>query len=183
MLAAATVLTLLASRSALRPLRHVAAVAQRIAAGDRRQRLRPRRPGTELGQMAASFDAMVDSLEEAVAQATRSEAAMRRFLADASHELRTPIAALQSTIETLLREQPQRPRRDQLEAEVARATQRWAGSSTTCLTSPASRPTSRCGARPWISSRSAIARGRDPLPYAGAHLARARRAGDGDRRS
>ena len=74
--------------------------------------------------MAASFDAMVDSLEDAVAQATHSEAAMRRFLADASHELRTPVAALQATAETLLREQPSRPRRDQLEAELARGTQR-----------------------------------------------------------
>jgi signal transduction histidine kinase len=123
-LVVASVLTLLALRSALGPLRHVAAVAQRIASGDRRQRLLPRRRDTELGQMAASFDAMVDSLEEAAAQATRSEAAMRRFLADASHELRTPVAALQATAETLLREQPSRPRRDQLEAELARGTQR-----------------------------------------------------------
>jgi two-component system, OmpR family, sensor kinase len=123
-LVVASALTVLALRSALGPLRHVAAVAQRIASGDRRQRLLPRRRDTELGQMAASFDAMVDSLEEAVAQATLSEAAMRRFLADASHELRTPVAALQATAETLLREQPPRPRRDQLEAELARGTQR-----------------------------------------------------------
>ena len=36
-------------------------------------------------------------LDRAVAEARASEAAMRTFLADASHELRTPVAALQAT--------------------------------------------------------------------------------------
>jgi signal transduction histidine kinase len=123
----AIVTMLVALRSALSPLEHVSAVAQRIAGGERNQRLRPRRPDTELGRMAASVDAMVDSLEQAAAQARQSESAMRRFLADASHELRTPIAALQATAETLLREQPERPRRDRLEAQLARETQRLGG--------------------------------------------------------
>lgn len=123
-LAAAVLLTWLALRSALAPLRQVSATAQRIAAGDRQQRLSPRRPDTELGRMAASFDAMVDSLDQAVTQATRSEATMRRFIADASHELRSPVAALHATAETLLRQQPERPARDRLEADVARGTQR-----------------------------------------------------------
>jgi two-component system OmpR family sensor kinase len=118
-LAIAALLLLWGLRSALRPLAHVGAVAARIADGAHDERLRPDRPQTELGRMAAAFDHMVDELEESIARARRSESAMRRFLADASHELRTPIAALQATAETLLREQPNRPERDELEARVA----------------------------------------------------------------
>jgi two-component system, OmpR family, sensor kinase len=105
--------------AALRPLADVSRTAARIASGKTSERLRPTRSDTELGSMAATFDDMVDALEAAVRQAEDSEATMGRFLADASHELRGPIAAVQASAETLLREQPRRPTRDALEAALA----------------------------------------------------------------
>jgi two-component system, OmpR family, sensor kinase len=119
-LALAALLLVRGTAVALRPLGQIARTALRIAAGDRARRLGPGRTGTELGRMAAAFDQMVDALDTAIGHAEHAEAAMRDFLADASHELRTPIAALQATAETLLREQPARPERDALEASLAR---------------------------------------------------------------
>ena len=119
-LALAALLLLRGTTTTLRPLAQVAQTALQIANGDRSQRLHPRRTDTELGSMAAAFDQMVDALDAAVALAERAEVSMRDFLADASHELRTPIAALQATAETLLREQPERPERDAIEATLAR---------------------------------------------------------------
>ena len=123
-LALATLLVLRGTRTALRPLSTVIDTATRIAHGNSKLRLNASRTDTELGRLAAAFDQMLDALEKAIEEARASDAATRRFLADASHELRSPITALQASAETLLREQPERPERDRLEAAVARESER-----------------------------------------------------------
>jgi signal transduction histidine kinase len=70
--------------------------------------------------LLAALGRVLVLLDRAVSEARASEAAMRTFLADASHELRTPVAALQATAERLLRDQPVRPARDAIEAQLAR---------------------------------------------------------------
>lgn len=82
-------------RRALAPLDAMTTLARSIAAGGRGARLDPARTDTELGRTAAAFDDMLDSLEG-------SEARTRRFVADAAHELRTPIAGVQAVAEALV---------------------------------------------------------------------------------
>jgi two-component system OmpR family sensor kinase len=87
---------------ALRPLRRVADTAASIAAGDFSQRANLTRSRDEIGRLGMAFDAMVDRLQSAIAAASASEERMRRFLADASHELRTPVTVLRGTSQVLL---------------------------------------------------------------------------------
>jgi two-component system OmpR family sensor kinase len=102
LLLAAIVLRLALGR-ALAPLDRTTAVATAIARGRARERLSPQRVDTELGRMAAAFDAMLDRLESALEAAHASEARMRQLLADAAHELRTPLQGIRAGAETLLR--------------------------------------------------------------------------------
>ncbi|MGH9040385.1 MAG: HAMP domain-containing sensor histidine kinase [Acidimicrobiia bacterium] len=90
-----------ASRVALRPIDTVVATARRIQSGRTGERLRPDRTNTELGQMALAFDEMLDGLEAALGEARASDEAARRFLAEAAHQLRTPIAGIQASVEAL----------------------------------------------------------------------------------
>jgi len=74
-------------RLGLRPIADVTAVADAIAQGDRTRRVREGAPGTEAAHLARAFNVMLDEQQT-------TEERLRQFVADASHELRTPVTAI-----------------------------------------------------------------------------------------
>jgi len=89
--------TFLAGR-ALRPVGDMADQAGRIQARTLHERLPVSNPDDELGHLSTEFNRLLDRLETAFEQ-------QRRFMAEASHELRTPIAVIRGEADlTLSRE-------------------------------------------------------------------------------
>ena len=95
-------------RRTLRPLDRVAATATRVSelrAGPRRGGARAagagggHRPRTEVGQVGAALNRMLDHVGSALEARHASEMQVRQFVADASHELRTPLAAIRGYAE------------------------------------------------------------------------------------
>jgi signal transduction histidine kinase len=115
-LAVAALLGLGLSRTLLRPLERMRAAAQRI--GDERNfhlRLPVSRPTDELGRLAGSVNQMLTELEQAHANLKATLDAQRRFVGDASHELRTPVTAIRTNAE-FLRRAPDADEADRAEA-------------------------------------------------------------------
>ncbi|MGH2871128.1 MAG: sensor histidine kinase [Solirubrobacteraceae bacterium] len=93
----------IASKRVLAPLAEVAQAAQHIGeTDDLTQRLRVYDADDEVGQLATRFNHMLDRLESSRAALDDSVRAQRQLVADASHELRTPVTSLRTNIEVLL---------------------------------------------------------------------------------
>jgi two-component system, OmpR family, sensor kinase len=111
--------------TALAPLTAMVSSTRRTAEGRRGERLRPDDPTTELGRLAVAHDEMLDALEAAVERAEDAEERTRRFLDDAAHQLRTPVAGIRATVESLLSLTDADPEvHDRLMANLVRETSR-----------------------------------------------------------
>lgn len=80
---------------AIRPIARLTHTAQEIEGGDLRQRVPVPATNDEVRRLALTFNTMLDRLEGSFIR-------QRRFVADASHELRTPVAAIRSMSEVAM---------------------------------------------------------------------------------
>jgi signal transduction histidine kinase len=86
----------------LAPIGRITGVAREIQATDLSRRIRLQGPDDELKQLADTFDAMLARIDAAFA-------AQQQFLADASHELRNPLAIIRTNADIALSERDPDP--------------------------------------------------------------------------
>jgi two-component system sensor histidine kinase MprB len=101
-IALAATLGRVAARRVLAPLAEVTQTAQLIGETDDLSQRIAVHADDEVGQLATRFNAMLERLAGSRAALDESVRAQRQLVADASHELRTPVTSLRTNIEVLL---------------------------------------------------------------------------------
>ena len=87
----------------MRPLRELVDTTDRIAeTGDLTERLTPPKTDDEIGRLTDSFNGMLSQLESTREKLTVTLGTQRRFVADASHELRSPLTTIRTNAGFLL---------------------------------------------------------------------------------
>ncbi|HUF95637.1 MAG TPA: histidine kinase dimerization/phospho-acceptor domain-containing protein [Acidimicrobiia bacterium] len=79
----------------LKPIDQITTLAREIEVSDLSRRIALYGPDDELTRLAATIDGMLERLE-------RAFRGQKRFLADTSHDLRTPLAVIRSNVEVAL---------------------------------------------------------------------------------
>ena len=87
------------ARKALAPISKITDLAKEIGQGDLTKRIQSVESRDEVGQLAETFNDMLNSLEQSFEKE-------KRFTSDASHELRTPLAIIMANSESLLATSP-----------------------------------------------------------------------------
>jgi signal transduction histidine kinase len=98
----------------LAPIGRITAVAREIQATDLSRRIGLRGPPDELHELADTFDAMLARLDEAFA-------GQQRFIQEASHELRNPLAVIRTNLDVALADPHPDPAELQRVAELVRS--------------------------------------------------------------
>jgi two-component system, OmpR family, sensor kinase len=91
------------TRQAMRPLDDVTAALGRFASGDLTPQLIAADERQQLGALAVAYNGAIEQMERAFAARDRANASMRQFIADAGHQLRTPLTVVQGFIAILRR--------------------------------------------------------------------------------
>ncbi len=88
-------------RRAFRPMDDMIEATSDVAGGDLSRRLAPAPAGTELGQLSAAVNEMIDALSTSITEVADAQERLRRFVSDASHEIRTPLTVISGYAQVL----------------------------------------------------------------------------------
>ncbi len=106
-IALAALLGLLVAGTAVLPLKRLTQTTEHVTrTQDLSERIAPTGED-EIGRLASSFNAMLDALERSMTALDASVGSQRQLVADASHELRTPVTSVRTNIELLQRLGPE----------------------------------------------------------------------------